>query len=291
MRISKIAFMLLFSFLYPVILSARGINPIVSDIIKDKKLKLGFAVKDMYTGVISGINFDDRFPMQSVYKFPISFALMHLVDQGKYKLTDSIEISRAQLQPDTWSPLREQYPDGVKLPLSEIIRYSVAKSDNNTSDIMFHMAGGADEIGKYLNSCRIWQINVKNTEQELHADTDLQFDNWATPWGMISLLSLLEQRVALSAGSSDFLWDVMASTETGSIKKKLPANTVVAHKTGSSGINSRGIYDALNDAGIIVMPSGRRIAYVIFITASEESEKTNYEVISDIGLAVYNYFK
>ena len=228
--------------------------------------------------------------MQSVYKYPISLAVMHLIDSGKYKLTDSVEITKSQLHTNTWSPLRDQYPDGIKLPIAEIIKYTIAKSDNNTSDILFDMAGGAEEIDKFLKQCRVWQVNVKNTEDELHGNPDLQFQNDATPWGMISLLSIFVERRILREVSYNFLWDVMASTETGSIKNKLPSGTVVAHKTGSSGKNSQGVYSAVNDAGIMVLPSGKKVAYAIFITDSHESEQTNYDIISDLGLIIYNYY-
>ena len=52
----------------------------------------------------------------------------------------------------------------------------------------------------------------------------------------------------------------MIDTETGANKLKgmLPAKTVVGHKTGSSDRNADGMKTADNDAGLVILPDGRK---------------------------------
>ena len=68
----------------------------------------------------------------------------------------------------------------------------------------------------------------------------------------------------------DFLWQTMIDTETGANKLKgmLPAKTVVGHKTGSSDRNADSMKTADNDAGLVILPDGRKYYIATFIMDS-----------------------
>lgn len=280
-----------------ILLSAQGfaqtdkIMKEIEKVIENKNLTLGLSVYDFQTGYSANINGAKRFPMQSVYKFPISIALLDMVDKGVYNLTDTITITAEELIPDTWSPIREKHPDGIKMPLSEVIRYTIAESDNIGSDILMAMIGGALRVENTIHSKGVNNIRIANTEKELHTSWDIQFANWTTPDAMVELLKLFNSGSILESDTNIFLWNTMASTSTGSIKKLLPPDVSVAHKTGSSGQNTNGITAALNDVGIIELPNNRRIAIAIFITDSQESPKTNSNIISQIAEIIYRNLK
>ncbi len=54
------------------------------------------------------------------------------------------------LSPDTYSPLRDNYPKGnIHMSVGQILEYSVALSDNNTSNILFSMYGGPQFVHQY----------------------------------------------------------------------------------------------------------------------------------------------
>jgi len=84
----------------------------------------------------------------------------------------------------------------------------------------------------------------------------------------------------------------MASSGTGlkRIKGLLPAGTVVAHKTGSSGTNDAGVAAATNDVGIIAFPDGRAVALVVFVSDSGASEEERDGVIAAIARAVWDAY-
>ena len=109
---------------------------------------------------------------------------------------------------------------------------------------------------------------------------------------MLSLLKLFYARKILSAGSHDFLWKVLVEATTGQnrLKKLLPAGTVVAHKTGTSGINEQGLTGAVNDVGFIALPTGKFMAISVFVSNSTESTETNEHLIAAIAHAAYTYF-
>ena len=77
----------------------------------------------------------------------------------------------------------------------------------------------------------------------------------------------------------DFLWQTMIDTETGANKLKgmLPAKTVVGHKTGSSDRNADSMKTADNDAGLVILPDGRKYYIATFIADSYETDEDNAE--------------
>ena len=70
------------------------------------------------------------YPMQSVVKFVLALSVLKRVDQGAMNLEQIIRIRPEQLVKDTWSPLRERFPQGGDFSLKELLRVTVQESDN-----------------------------------------------------------------------------------------------------------------------------------------------------------------
>ncbi len=271
-------------------------QPLRQQIVKlvtNKKAEVGiaiYAVENMDTLTWHNAT---HYPMQSVYKFPLALAVLHQVDQGKLSLEQKIQVTQTDLHPNTWSPMREKYPNGnVTLPLSEILRYTVSESDNNGCDILFRLVGGTEKVYDYIQGLGVKDIAIRATEEEMHQSWDVQFTNRCTPFAMAQLLQAFQQKKILSPQSQGFLWKLMVETPTGPdrIKGQLPASTVVAHKTGTSDTNTQGITAAFNDAGILTLPNGKHVVVVVFVSNSKEDAKTNANIIADIARAAWDYF-
>ena len=84
----------------------------------------------------------------------------------------------------------------------------------------------------------------------------------------------------------------MTETTTGKkrIKGQLPESTIVAHKTGTSGTNEKGISAAVNDIGIVTLANGKHFIITIFVSNSYENEEINEKIISDISKLTWDYF-
>lgn len=264
----------------------------VNSIIKESKCSIGICIRHVESGETFLFNNSGKYPMQSVFKFPLALAVLDRVDKGELSLDKTVNVTKAELLPDTWSPMRDKYPEGAELKLSEIISFTVSQSDNNGCDLLFKLAGGPVEVNKYIHSLGVKDINIQNNEQEMHADYSLQFLNWARPSAMADLLEILLKGTGLSKASNDFLLKVMTETTTGSkrIKGLLPDGTVVAHKTGSSGADDKGVTAACNDAGIVTLPDGSHYIIVAFVSMSKNSEEYNDSVIARISKLAWDYF-
>jgi beta-lactamase class A len=266
----------------------------LEQIIQSKKARIGFTFAGLDDDpVIFSINGSESFPMQSVYKFHLAMAALDQVDEGKLRLDQDIYIKKSDLLPDSWSPIRDKYPDGnIFMKLSEIINYTVAQSDNNGCDILFRLLGGTKEVEEFIHQQGIKDISIKATEEEMHQSWEIQFTNHTTPLAAVGLLKLFYEKKILSAKTNDFLWKIMTGTKTGlnRIPGLLPPGTVAAHKTGSSGTNEQGITAACNDIGIVRLPDGRHFAIAVFITDSKENSETNSEIIAQLTRRVWDFY-
>lgn len=255
--------------------------------------KLGVALLGLETREAFLFNGKDRFPMQSVYKFPLAMAVLGRVDQGQLSLQQSLRVAPADLLLDNWSPLRERYPAGnVDLALSELLRYTVGQSDNNGCDMLFRMLGGPPTVEAYVRRLGIKGMAFAATEAEMHRVRDSQFSNWCEPEAMTRLLDLFFCGKALSRDSRDFLLWLMLETATGPkrIKGLLPPGTPVAHKTGSSFTDEKGVTAATNDVGIVTLPDGNHVAMVIFLADSAAALEAREKAIAEIARAGYDHF-
>lgn len=241
------------------------------------------------------INGDRRFPLQSVFKFHIGLFMLSEIDKGKFSLDQKVEIQKKDLLPDLWSPLREENPEGGSFPISKLIEYSVSLSDNVTCDALLRLLAGPSAVEKYFTKNGIKDISIKLNEEELQKNWDLMLQNSTTPKASNKALEKFynNKKKLLSPKSYDFFWKAMRETETGMnrLKGQLPANTIVAHKTGSSGVNQQtGITAAVNDTGIVFLPNGKHFFISVFVTDSKEDAATNEKMIADIAKASWDYF-
>lgn len=265
----------------------------INTFIKDKKATVGTSVLGLEDGFAYNKNGDQKLPMQSVFKFHISSAVLDLVDKGKLKIDQKILIKKSDLAENTWSPIRDKYPNGnIELPLSEIINYTVAWSDNNGCDILLRLIGGTQTVQKFMDSKGIKGFQIKYNEEQMHKDWNAQYENYSTTNSAVQVLKKLYEGKLLSKKSTHFIMNIMLGTKTGLNKliEQLPKNTPVARKTGSSGKNEAGLTGAENEIAIVTLPSGKHYAIAIFVSNSTETDGVNCKIISDVSKAVWDHF-
>ncbi|MBL7881424.1 MAG: CGA/CIA family class A beta-lactamase [Chryseobacterium gambrini] len=264
----------------------------ISSIIKDKKAMVGISVLGFENGFTYNKNADKKLPMQSVFKFHIAAAILDYVEKGKLSLDQKVTLNQSNLHENTWSPLREKYPNGGIVPLSEVIEYTVAKSDNNGCDILLKLLGGTQVVQKFMNVKGVKNFQIKYNEEAMHKDWNAQYENYTTMNSAVDVLKKFYDGKLLSKKSTDYLMKVMLSTSTGTNKliEQLPKDTPVARKTGSSGKNNAGLTGAENEIAIVTLPNGKHYAIAVFVSNSTETAEVNCRMISDISKTVWDYF-
>jgi beta-lactamase class A len=270
-------------------------SEIIRDELRDRIEKISHAAQG-YVGVTATVletgesvsyNSDRRFPMQSVYKFPIAMAVLAQVDRGTLKLDQKIRVKKSDIVKD--SLILDEKSQGMEFSLAELLKYMVSESDNTACDVLLRLLGGAEVATQYLRGLGVHDIVVANTEKELGQDSAVQYRNYATPDATVVLLRTFHEGKGLSESSQALLRRWMKETPTGlkRIKGLLPDGTVVAHKTGTSR-TVNGVTAATNDVGLVTLPNGRHLAIAVFVSDSKASDAIREEVIAKVAKAAWD---
>lgn len=264
----------------------------INEVIKGKKAQVGVAVilngKDTVT-----VNNESRYPMMSVFKFHQALAVADSLQRNGQPLDAEVFIKKEELKPDTYSPLRDKYPEGeISLSVGELLKYTLQQSDNNACDILFARSGGPEATDRYVRSLGAADFSIVATEDAMHQDLSLCYQNWSTPLEAAGLFQKLFTRNLFEKPYQEFLERTLVECETGKdrlVKPLQGTGAVTGHKTGTGDRNAKGQIIGLNDVGFVRLLDGRHYAIAVLIKNSEETPPATAQIIADISEAVYLY--
>jgi beta-lactamase class A len=258
----------------------------------EAKGKVGVAALDLQTGEYFSLNGSDHFSMQSVYKLPISIAVLKQFETQRLDLTQKVSVAKDDfVRPGQASYIRDKYPDGKEISVRDLIYYAIVESDGTASDVLLRIVGGAERVQSFLAKWGINDMKVLNTEKELGRNWETQYQNWSTPEAAVSLLKVLYDEGNLAPAYREMLLSDMTASRPGKNRiRGMLEDAHVAHKTGTSGTQN-GITAATNDVGIVTTPNGRHFAIAVFVSDSPADEKTREATIAKITKVFWNYWK
>ena len=217
---------------------------------------------------IIGINENERFAMHSVMKFPQALCVADYLSRNGMGLDDTIVVDKADLMQDTWSPMLKRFEGEKAFTYAELLELSLGQSDNNASDLLFKYCGKPKAVEKYMRKLGFHDIHVHMTEKQMHKNPTKSIENSCTPAEMVRLLEWFYHHKDDNPYLA-FIWKTMADCSTGlkRIPAAIPASARIVHKTGTGFPSPEGV-QAMNDAGIILMPDGSHAIVAVFTTHS-----------------------
>lgn len=264
----------------------------LNQIIAGKNATVGISIKSIEDKDTLSINGNLKAPLMSVFKFHIALTVLNQVDEGKLSLNQKIFIKKKDLHENTWSPMREDYPNGnMDLTLDKLLRYTVSHSDNNGCDILIDLAGGTKVIQKFINKQGIKDFAIKVNEKQMESWKNL-YVNTTTPLATTELLEKFYKGEVLKENTTKYLYQIMVETSRGLtwMKAGLPEETELAHRTGISGTNDDNLRVAMNDVGIVKLPNGKHFILSVYLKEITESKEDTEKIIADISKATWDYF-
>ncbi len=239
------------------------------------------------------VNDYNEYPMMSVFKLHQALAVCRDFDLRGISLDTAVTVRRADLDPDTWSPmLKEHGGDEFSVTVRELLRYTLAQSDNNASNLMFGRLVGVrqtDSVTATIIPRESFQIAY--SEAEMSADHDRAYANTTSPSGAAVLINRLYTDSLVSADKQAFIAETLRECRTGADRIAAPLagieGVTVGHKTGSGYINGDGELVAHNDVAYITLPGGRSYALAVFVKDFRGDEKEAARAIARISAAVY----
>ncbi len=323
-----------------VTLGACGDNQLMRDVSQTPKLQgaqmdqsigaiadrvrpglLGVGVMNLESGEGWVFNGDRPFPMQSVFKAPLAFAVLAEVDAGRLSLDQTLTIEEKDLSPGL-SPVADAWPGRKDYTVRELLVAAAGASDNTAADVLMKKIGGPGVVNAWLAQEHVEGVRVDRYERELQPeiagmgsyriawkgeDAYLRALNavpvaqraaaasaylkdprdTSTPRGMMSFLGKLHRGELLSPASTALLLKIMTETTTGErrLHAGFPPGSRLAHKTGTARTDL-GINPATNDVGIVALPDGRRYVVAAFLSGSNLDGDAREKAIADVARAV-----
>ena len=291
----KIRFSTLFIACLLSIGTARADNSLeqaLRQAIANVKATIGIAVITDKGDTVT-VNNEEHYPLMSVMKLHQALYMAHYLSEHGRGMDYKIKIEKADLKPNTYSPLRDRYPEGVTLSVGNLLTYTLQQSDNNACDLLFRLTGGPRATDAYLR--RYWQARqfaITATEEDMHRDLTLCQANYSTPLEATRLIHQLYTKNAEADANLQFIRQTLFDCRTG--LQRIPAGITgqsvkIAHKTGTSDQDPAGRWIGINDVAYVQFPDGRDYSLAIFIKNSSEDYDDNERVIAHISEIVFRF--
>ena len=203
-----------------------------------------------------------------------------------------IYVKKEELHADTYSPLRDKYPEAnTWFSVKELLTYTLQWSDNNACDILFNHVIDPRQTDIMLRHMGGKNFNVSATEREMHFDVNKCLNNWSTPLSSAKLLDDFVAGRIVKGLYFDFILRTMLNSTTGKhrLPAGLPTKVQIGHKTGTSGKNKNGVFMGVNDIGFVFVSDNRRFSIAVYVKNTSEDLATNERIIADVSHKVYSF--
>ena len=242
------------------------------------------------------VNNSSIYPMMSVFKLHQALAICHDFDRKGLSLDTMISIRRDALAPDTWSPMLKDYPEAsFSLSVRDLLRYTLAQSDNNASNLMFKRLVSVDKTDSHIATLIPRQdFQIAYSEEDMSDDHTKAYANYTSPLGAAMLMNRLFNDSLVSNEKQAFIINTLKECKTGTDRIAAPLlgkdNISIAHKTGSGYTNADGILAAHNDVAYVTLPDGTSYALAVFVKDFKGNEIEAAKAIAQISSVIYSSF-
>ena len=243
------------------------------------------------------VNNDLTYAMMSVFKMHQALAVANHLERTGRNLDDTLRISAAELDRDTWSPMLKHYGnDGdFTITIGQLMRYAVISSDNNASNLLFSHIVTPLETDSFIRSIAPdTTFRILYSEKEMKQNHDLSYRNHSSPLSAALLIRKVFNEPVVSPAMQDSIKAYLSEVTTGADRLGSVVSDAdsmfFAHKTGSGYRNERGELMAHNDVGYFCMPDGRNYAIAVLIRDFNGSEQEASAIIAKISQLVYDHF-
>ncbi|MCC7234576.1 MAG: serine hydrolase [Bryobacterales bacterium] len=253
--------------------------------------RVGAAFSLLDTDKAYAFHGNDRFPSPGVARLPALLLLMQRLDTGRLANNQLVQITTEDFVPaPAPSALRDRYPRGTSMMLSELLDTFAPGSDATTADVLLRLLGGPEEMDGFLAFLRIPGMKLEHNERRIAGKPGLAGRNYTTPVAAIHLLHALMNPRRLKPETRQRLAGMLGAPSDGGrgISGLLPPGALVAHVRGGTE-TVKGVTAATNECGIVTLPGGRRLAVVILIADARAPLALREQVIARIARAAYDW--
>ena len=273
--------------------SKKALRTLQSDIDKElsgKKGTFAVAFKDLKTGREIKINDKETYHAASTMKTPVMIEVYKQAAEGKFSLTDSIELKNEFKSLVDGSPYSLDSADdseydlykhiGEKRTMSALLYQMIIVSSNFATNLIMQKAG-AQNVTQSMRHLGAKDIQVLRGVEDNKA-FEKGLNNTITAHDLVLIFEKIARGEAVNANASQAMINILLDQKFNEIiPALLPTDVKVAHKTGS-------ITHVHHDSGIVILPDGRK--YVLVLLSKDwDDEKLAIQTMANISLLIYKY--
>lgn len=236
------------------------------------------------------INKEEMFHAASTMKTPVMIELYKQAKAGKFSLTDSIAVKnefrsivdssyyKMDISEDSEGQLYELV--GKRRSIRDLIDDMITVSSNLATNILIEQVG-APKVTETMRGYGADSILVLRGVEDIKA-YEKGLSNRTTAFDESIIYEKLAKGEAVSEEASREMIEILTKQKFNEmIPARLPEGVKVAHKTGwITGVN--------HDAGIVLLPDGRRYVLVMLSKNAPNREEV-IAVFADISKSLYDF--
>jgi len=236
------------------------------------------------------INADTVFHAASTMKTPVMIEVYKQAMEGKFALSDSLEIKNrfasivdgsefsVDISPDSDDPIEKMI--GEKETIYNLTHAMITYSSNIATNIIIELVG-AENTTETMRELGARNIDVLRGVYDMKA-FDRGLSNRTTARDLAVIFEHLANGTAVSPDADRNMIEILKDQfYRDVIPAKLPGETEVANKTGS-------IDGVEHDSGLVFLPDGRSYL-LIFLSKDLENDLRGREVGAEVSKMVYDY--
>jgi beta-lactamase class A len=211
---------------------------------------IGVFVKDLTTGLSTGVNESANMPAASTIKIPVMVEVFRQMAAGNFDLNREVTLERTD-RDDGWGDLVYSHP-GNRYSVANLLRLMITESDNTATNMLIRLVGRV-HINQTMTRLGLRQTRLADY---IRSDGDIRSLR-TSPLDMCRLLDRMAHDQLVDEWSSRAMIAILTGQRhNGLLPEPLPAGTQIAHKTGT-------LHDTLNDVGIVYLSNSPYIIAVL----------------------------
>lgn len=280
--------------------------------------ELGVAVEDLATRQLWAFNGDRSFPLGGAARIPILIAVMAETAAGRLPPGETLTVRDVDLSPPP-SVVADAWPARRTWSVAEL--QALARDGDATAlDLLTRRVGGPGGVNGWMDVQNLENVSVDRYRRQIATDArglpsfradwkgeaawrravnavspaerdraarERRADprDTATPLGLLRLLEAYVSRELVPRPEPGRL----LGRDAGYLAHALPAGAGIVQAAGAAPPDL-GVSPTSHAVAIVELKGGRRIAFVVFLTASPGDPSAREAIVADVGRAVLEEF-
>lgn len=266
---------------YAVASGGGEISRQLRDLEAEYAARIGVFARDTATGRTVAYRADEVFPMCSVFKTLAAAAVLRDLDRNGEFLAKRIRYTKEYVTdighvPETSKP--ENIANGMTV--EELCSATVSHSDNGAGNLLLRELGGPTAITGFCRSLGDPVTRLDRREPELNTAEPWRKTDVTSPLAIGRAYGRLVLGDALPAEDRERLtgWLVANSTNTERFRAGLPADWILADKTGGGSQ-----YGVANDVGVVWPPDRAPLVLSVLSTKHAPEGPTDNPMVAKVA--------